>query len=149
MIIPESFHLSSYSVQDGTRIWRVRGLPCEMRSVASYDDEWLHINGWGFAQHQPGRHVATVAFAAGLTRYDKNGDGLVAKDEVSGTDPMDTMLPPANFDAFDLDRDGKLTTSDWEVLAVGALNDEAFATPAIADGRLYVRTRSVRSCFGT
>jgi outer membrane protein assembly factor BamB len=260
VIIPESFQLSSYSVQDGTRIWWVRGLPCEMKSVASYDNEWLYINGWGFPQNQPGRQVATVAFSEGLKRYDKNGDGLVAKDEITGTEPMDKMLSPGSFDAFDLNRDGKLTANewevfrlmlaaengllaiklggqgdmtetairwryqrpvpqvpstvlyqgvlfmindsgiltsfdpatgnvlkqarlkdaidkyfaspvgadgkvwlisqdgtasvvsakgDWEVLAVNVLDDEVFATPAIADGRLYVRTRGMLYCFGT
>ena len=35
-----------------------------------------------------------------------------------------------------------------EVLAVNELDDECYATPAIADGRLYVRTRSALYCFG-
>jgi outer membrane protein assembly factor BamB len=35
VIIPESFQLSSYSVDDGRRVWWVRGLPCEMKSVAT------------------------------------------------------------------------------------------------------------------
>src|SRR6478672_13110240 len=37
---------------------------------------------------------------------------------------------------------------DWEVLAVNELDDECFATPAIADGRLYIRTRSALYAFG-
>jgi outer membrane protein assembly factor BamB len=37
---------------------------------------------------------------------------------------------------------------DWEVLAVNELDDETFATPAIADGRIYIRTRSALYCFG-
>jgi outer membrane protein assembly factor BamB len=60
--------------------------------------------------------VETVAFADGLKRYDKNNDGLVGRDEISGTEPLDRMLSPkGGFDAFDLDRDGKLTASEWEV----------------------------------
>jgi outer membrane protein assembly factor BamB len=35
-----------------------------------------------------------------------------------------------------------------EVLAVNELDDECYATPAIADGRLYIRTRSALYCFG-
>jgi hypothetical protein len=38
--------------------------------------------------------------------------------------------------------------SDWEVLAVNELDDECFATPAIADSKLYIRTRSALYCFG-
>jgi hypothetical protein len=37
---------------------------------------------------------------------------------------------------------------EWEVLKVNELDDETFATPAIVDGRLYVRTRSALYCFG-
>jgi outer membrane protein assembly factor BamB len=35
-----------------------------------------------------------------------------------------------------------------EILAVNELDDECLATPAIADGRIYVRTRSALYCFG-
>jgi outer membrane protein assembly factor BamB len=36
-----------------------------------------------------------------------------------------------------------------ELLAANPLDEEIFATPAIADGRLYVRTVSALYCFGT
>ena len=36
----------------------------------------------------------------------------------------------------------------WEVLAVNRLDDQCFATPAIADGRIYLRTMSTLYCFG-
>jgi outer membrane protein assembly factor BamB len=37
---------------------------------------------------------------------------------------------------------------DWEVLALNDLGDEIYASPAIVDGRLYVRTRGRLYCFG-
>ncbi len=37
---------------------------------------------------------------------------------------------------------------DQKVLAVNELDDEAYATPAIAGGRIYVRTKSTLWCFG-
>jgi outer membrane protein assembly factor BamB len=37
---------------------------------------------------------------------------------------------------------------DWQILKVNQLDDECFATPAIADGRIYIRTRSALYCFG-
>lgn len=114
IIIPESFQLSAYSVGNGKRVWWVRGLACEMKSIASHDDEYLYINGWGFPQNQPGRQVATVPFADGLVKYDKNGDKDIAKAEIAGNDPMDKMLSAA-FEAFDMDRDEKLNAKDWEV----------------------------------
>src|SRR6267378_6759498 len=114
IVIPESFQLSDYSVADGKRIWWVRGLACEMKSIASNDGEYLYINGWGFPQNQPGQQVKTIPFEEGLARYDKNGDHEIARSEITGTDPMDKMLSAA-FEAFDTDRDEKLNAKDWEV----------------------------------
>jgi len=258
IVVPESFQLSAYSVEDGKRVWWVRGLACEMKSIASHDDEYLYINGWGFPQNQPGQQIPTISFEEGLARYDKNGDKMVAKTEISGTEKVDKMLAAA-FEAFDGNRDEKLDEKDWEVframmasengllaikmggqgdqtanairwkyqkpvpqvpstllykgvlymindsgillsfdpatgnvikqgrlhgaidkyfsspvaaddkvyligeagavsvlkaagewevLAVNELDDEVFATPAIADGRIYIRTRSALYCFG-
>ena len=258
IVVPESFQLSAYSVEDGKRVWWVRGLACEMKSIASHDAEYLYINGWGFPQNQPGRQVKTIPFEEGLARYDKNGDHQISKSEISGAETLDKMLGDA-FEAFDTDRDEKLNAKDWEVfrgmmasengllaiklggqgdqtatairwryqkpvpqvpstllykgvlymindsgilisfdpatgavlkqgrlhgaidkyfsspvaaddkvfligeagavsvlkaggdwqvLAVNELDDECFATPAIADGRIYIRTRSALYCFG-
>ena len=116
IIIPESFQLSAYSSKDGKRVWWVRGLACEMKSIASHDSEYLYINGWGFPQNQPGQQVPTITFEEGLAKYDKDKDHVIAKSEVSGAvgGPMDKMLSAA-FEAFDLDRDEKLNARDWEV----------------------------------
>ena len=35
ILIPESFQLTSYSLESGKQLWYVRGLACEMKSVAS------------------------------------------------------------------------------------------------------------------
>ena len=37
--------------------------------------------------------------------------------------------------------------AQWEVLAVNDIDDEVNATPALSDGRLYVRTRGALYCF--
>ncbi|MGH9662396.1 MAG: hypothetical protein ACRD96_27845 [Bryobacteraceae bacterium] len=39
--------------------------------------------------------------------------------------------------------------AEWEILAVNTLDDEVFATPAPADGELFVRTRSALFSFST
>jgi outer membrane protein assembly factor BamB len=36
---------------------------------------------------------------------------------------------------------------EWEVLAVNDLDDECYATPALVDNRIYLRTRSTLYCF--
>ena len=37
---------------------------------------------------------------------------------------------------------------DWEILATVDLGDEIWASPAIADGKLYVRTKGKLFSFG-
>ncbi len=116
ILIPESFQLTAYSVADGKKVWWVRGLACEMKSVASIDDTTVYVNGWGFGQNQAGTQIPTVDFAAGLKIYDANGDGFVGRDEINGTGPMDRMLRPTyGYDAFDGNRDGKLNAQEWDV----------------------------------
>ena len=118
ILIPESFQLTSYSIADGSQLWWVRGLACEMKSVASIDDDTLYVNGWGFGQNQAGTQIPTVDFAEGLKRLDTNGDGFIGRDETAreSKDRMERMLrPEAGFDAFDGNRDGKLDAKDWEV----------------------------------
>jgi len=116
LLIPEAFQLSAYSVADGKRVWWVRGLACEMKSVMSYDNEYLYINGWGFPLNQPGKQIPTISFEEGLKRYDKNKDGFISKDEISGDTPIDKVLSPNyGFDAFDQNRDQKLDAKDWEL----------------------------------
>jgi len=52
---------------------------------------------------------------------------------------------------FLLSEQGKATVikagADWEILAVNDLEDDTFATPAIYDNKLYLRTRGMLYCF--
>jgi outer membrane protein assembly factor BamB len=117
VIIPESFQLSAYSVADGKRVWWVRGLACEMKSIASHDSEYLYINGWGFPQNQPGQQVKTIPFEEALTKYDKDNDRMITKAEVpadAARGSMEWLLTVA-YEAFDMDRNEKLDSRDWEV----------------------------------
>ena len=48
--------------------------------------------------------------------------------------------------------EGKITVlkaaAEWEILAVDDLGDEIHATPALSEGRIYVRTHDTMYCFG-
>jgi hypothetical protein len=37
--------------------------------------------------------------------------------------------------------------AQWEVLATNILDEECYATPALADGRIYLRTSTSLYCF--
>lgn len=48
--------------------------------------------------------------------------------------------------------EGKITVlkaaPEWEILAVNDLDEQVHATPALSDGRIFIRTRSSLYCFG-
>ena len=52
---------------------------------------------------------------------------------------------------FTASEEGKVVvlraTPEWEILAINNLDQDIFATPAIVDGRIYVRTRAALYCF--
>jgi hypothetical protein len=58
----------------------------------------------------------------------------------------------ADGKVFLVSQDGTVSVvdakADWNILSVNALDDEVYATPAIADGRIYIRTKSALYCFG-
>ncbi|HEU4391656.1 MAG TPA: PQQ-binding-like beta-propeller repeat protein [Blastocatellia bacterium] len=59
----------------------------------------------------------------------------------------------ADGKVFLANTEGKITVlkagAEWEVLAVNDVGDEVSATPALSDGRVYVRTRGALYCFST
>jgi outer membrane protein assembly factor BamB len=52
---------------------------------------------------------------------------------------------------FLLSQQGKATViqagANWEILASNDLEEDAYATPAIVDDKLYIRTRGTLYCF--
>ncbi len=58
----------------------------------------------------------------------------------------------ADSKVFLASADGKITVlkaaGQWQVLGVNDMGEQVHATPALSDGRLYVRTRSAVYCFG-
>lgn len=110
IIVPESFQLTSYSVEDGKKVWWVRGLACEMKSIPAMGPDVLYINGWGFPQNQPGLQIKVPPFEDGLARFDTDKDGRISKAEAAS----DKMLNN-NFEVFDANRDGFLDAKEWKL----------------------------------
>lgn len=111
VVIPESFQLTAYSVENGEKLWWVRGLACEMKSIPVLDGDTLYINGWGLPENQPGKQVAVPPFEEILPKYDADKDGRIAMAE----GPDERTRSQAYFSVFDLDKDGYLTAKEWEM----------------------------------
>jgi outer membrane protein assembly factor BamB len=145
VLIPESFQLSAYDAKDGRRVWWVHGLACEMKSVVSIQGDTAWVNGWGFPQNQAGQQVPTMSWEDGLKTYDKNHDGRIGEDEVTGGPPsLDRMLSPRNgFPAFDGDRNHVLDEAEWGVMRAMLASENGLMAIALG-GRGDMSASAVR-----
>lgn len=88
-----------------------------------------------------------------LISFDPASGAVVKQGRLKGAiDKYFASPVGADGKVFLISQDGTASVvtakGDWEILAVNALGDEVFATPAVADGRLYVRTRGTMYAFG-
>ena len=73
---------------------------------------------------------------------------------------MERIGEPDGYFASPVAADGKLFTAsqsgqlvvlsasrDWEIQSTSSLGEELWATPAIVDGRVYVRSQKALYCF--
>jgi outer membrane protein assembly factor BamB len=88
-----------------------------------------------------------------LTTFDPATGAVIRQGRLKGAiDKYFASPVGADGRVFLVSQDGTVSVvsakGEWEVLAVNALGDEVFPTPAIADGRIYLRTKSAVYCFG-
>lgn len=110
IILPGSFLLDAYDAATGARIWWVRGLPFEMKSVPVIDGGVLYVSGYASPLNQPGNQVVLPSFEQTLAANDADHDGLISKSE------MPRSRASGYFDFVDLGADGSLDSSDWAYL---------------------------------
>lgn len=250
LIVPGSFEVASYLLETGKKLWWVRGMAWQLKSVPVIDRDRIYVNGWEIGGDQPQRGKIPE-FAAVLAQYDKDRDGKLSRRELpSGYSPawwgendlnqdgyiderewqfyqtrsaadnclvairaggrgdvtksrvlwryrkalpntaspllyrgvlylirdgIFTSLNPENGEVykqarltgalgnywsspiaadgriFVVSEEGKVVVlradAQWEILAIDNLDEDTFATPAILDGRIYVRTHAALYCF--
>lgn len=106
LLVVGSFLFSGYSIATGERLWWVRGMIHEMKSVPVVADNVAYVNGYGSPLNDPGNTIDVGAFADALA-YDTDGDGLLSREEL----PEGRARQRVGMS--DLDRDGKLSERDW------------------------------------
>jgi outer membrane protein assembly factor BamB len=111
IIIPESFQLTAYRADTGEKVWWVRGLACEMKSVPSLEGDMLYINGWGFPENQPGKQIMVPPFEEVLPKYDADKDSRITVAE----GPDERIKNKMYFEVFDLNKDGYLVAKEWDM----------------------------------
>ena len=252
LIVPGAYQLIAYSLDHGEKLWWVRGMAWQLKSVPLIDGDVIYLNAWESGGNSA-IQVDLPSHSQVLTERDVNRDGRLSLGEIDGFKParswrnvdLDkdeflserdweffrarlgaqnsmmairhggrgdltdtnvlwryrkslpnvaspllyqsvlylvkdggilTTLDPESGQVFKQDRlkgatgryytspvgaddkvylisqDGKVVVlkagGQWEVVALNDLADECYATPAIADSRLYIRTHSTLFCFG-
>jgi outer membrane protein assembly factor BamB len=115
---------------------------------------------WRFQKNIP--YIPTPLLYQGVYYMVKTGGIITSLDPATGKLLKQGRSPgalgeyyaspvAADGKVFLANTEGKLTVlkagAEWEVLAVNDLNEEISATPALSEGRVYVRTRGALYCF--
>ena len=107
LIVPGSYQMVSYAVEDGAELWRYRGLTYQVKSNPVIVGDLLYFNGWA-PGGEPAERLILPPFAEALAQLDKNNDGELSKDEV----PAEWQ--PGNWDMQDLNKNGTFDAKDWQ-----------------------------------
>jgi outer membrane protein assembly factor BamB len=117
-------------------VWRFKKNLPYIPSPLVYDGRFYMVKDGGI--------VTALDLATGQLLKEGRATGAVGKYYASPT--------AADGKIFVASVDGKVTVlkagGQWEVLGVNDLDDDIHATPALAGGRIYVRTRGTLYCFG-
>ncbi len=107
LLVVGSFRFSGYSIATGERLWWVRGMIHEMKSVPVVANGVAYVNGYGSPLNDPGNTIDVGPFEDALA-YDTDGDGLLSREE------LPEGRARQRLGMSDLDRDGKLSERDWD-----------------------------------
>ena len=107
LIVAGSLQLTAYNIETGKRIWWMNGLSRIVDPTPVFADGLLYIATWTPGGDQSAR-IDMGPFPDALKQFDKNGDGKVAKTELS----KGAVL--SRFFRIDLNQDGKLDKGEWD-----------------------------------
>jgi len=107
VIVPGSYQIIAYAVETGEKLWWVRGLTWQVKSMPVIAGSILYFNGWA-PGGDAGEQAQLPTFQEVLTKCDRNHDGKLAQDELPKQ-----WQPTGSWGAIDLDRDGLLNERDW------------------------------------
>jgi outer membrane protein assembly factor BamB len=96
--------------------------------------------------------IYTVKDGGFLASLDARSGELVQRDRVPGGGNYYSSPVAGDGKIYLVDQRGRLSVvragREWRVLSSGNFEEDIYATPALADGRIYVRTTGHLYCFG-
>ncbi len=107
-LIAGSYQLTSYEVRTGQPVWWYRGLTWQLKPTPVLGEGLVFVQGWAGGS-DTGQQEDVPAFEHVLKMMDANGDGKLAKAEVTD----EKLLK--DWRSVDLDDDGALDARDWKL----------------------------------
>jgi outer membrane protein assembly factor BamB len=106
IVLPASAVLKSYDLSTGAERWSIGGIAAATCSTPVVGEGLLFVSSWTTTDSSN----APPPFDSWLQQLDKDGDGALSLAETEGS-PLRQM-----FQAFDLDRDQRITRVEYEKL---------------------------------
>jgi len=116
LIVPGSYEVASYTIDTGEKLWWVRGMAWQLKSVPVIDGDRIFVNGWEVEGDRE-RRSKVPEFDQVLEKYDKNHDGKLSLSE---------MLPSNTSEWFadsDLNHDGYIDAAEWQSYQARSASD--------------------------
>ena len=114
LIVSGAYQVTGYSVATGERIWWVRGMAWQAKSVPVVSGDTVFVHSWMASPGELGIKAAFPPFEQEIRERDANKDGKLSKEEVG-----DTVMSNLWF-LFDHDNDGLLDEHEWNLLRARA-----------------------------
>jgi outer membrane protein assembly factor BamB len=104
LIIPGSYFVVGYDLATGDKLWWVRGMSWQQKSVAVMDGDILYVSGWEYGGDGD-TPAQSPTWKEALDRFDRDRDGRLT--------PTEASPEVRAFAEYDLDRDGVMNERDW------------------------------------
>lgn len=125
IVMSGSLKIKGYDVKTGVERWSLAGMPSFTCTTPVVGDGMLYFAGWS-----PGKGDGSMPTFEGLAaRNDLNKDGIITMEEAK-TGGLDSY-----FKSFDMNRDGKITAEDLEVMKAKMAKGENVLVAVKAGGR--------------
>ncbi len=107
LIVPGSFEVASYALETGEKLWWVRGMAWQLKSIPVIDHDRIYVSGWEIGGDEE-RRDKIPEFSQALTQYDTDHDGKLSRKEAA------VAYPAQWFADNDLDQDGYVDQREWK-----------------------------------
>ncbi|MBL8232541.1 MAG: PQQ-binding-like beta-propeller repeat protein [Bryobacterales bacterium] len=108
LVVPGAYHMISYDVETGRKLWWIGGLSWQPKSMPVLHDGLIYAHWWE-SGGEAETSTETPKFSELLAKFDADKDGRISKDEVKSDERMGR-----SFDNIDLAMDGFVEERDWE-----------------------------------